>query len=218
MEQISGMRVFLDGQEVLSEAGVALASVAAALAAGVAAAESQGRIVIEALADGSPMGDEMLTSPPRTSAGVREIRLLSARPAELVRVTLLDAADAVEKVGLVQSQASRLIREGEASACLGPLGEALGVWQQVRDAVERSAAILGVDLNRVTLGDSTPVSRHADELAASLMELKSGLESEDWASLSDTLSHDLNARAVGWRAMLRELAEVMAPKGGGVER
>ncbi|QQS09130.1 MAG: hypothetical protein IPK69_00405 [Phycisphaerales bacterium] len=209
------MRLFLDGHEVRSEAGGALASVAAALAAGVAAAESQGRIVIEALADGSPMGDEMLTSPPQTEAGVREIRLLSARPAELVRVTLLDAADAVEKVGVVQSQAARLIREGEASACLAPLGEALGVWQQVRDAVERSAAILGVDLNRVTLGDSMPVSRHADELAASLIELKTGLESEDWAALSDTLAHDLNARAVGWREMLRELADVIAPKGGG---
>ncbi len=196
-----------------------MASVAAALAAGVTAAERQGRIVIEALADGSPMGDEMLTSPPRSDAGIREIRLLSARPHELVRVTLLDAADAVEKVGAVQTAAARMIREGEASASLGPLGEALGVWQQVRDAVERSAAILGVDLNSVTLGDSTPVARHADELAASLIELKAGLESEDWAALSDTLAHDLNARAVGWRGMLRELADVIAPKGvGGVAR
>ena len=204
------MKTFLDDQPV----EVDRPTLAAAISAGVARAEGSGRIVVEIHADGRRLGDDELDPPSDEEAGLGEVRLVSAEPRSLVRVTLFDAADALEQIAGDHVEAARLIHQGELPAALERLGFIVQVWQAVRDAVEKGPALLGVGLDSLDLGDAD-LPGSATDLAADLERLKSGLARQDWSEVGDLLEFDLVEQASRWRGLLRALADGLAAAGTG---
>jgi hypothetical protein len=209
------MRVYLDETLV----GEEQPSLDLALRAGASAAEARGRIVIEANADGVSLTDEQLAGLAGDCASIREVHLRTSDPYALVQVTLLDACEALGQARIMQTAAADLIQAGKPDQAMPKLQEALATWQAICDVVEKSAKVLRINLDALSLPDASGepqvVGKLFGELTDRLVDVKRGVVHEDWAALADTLAYDLDAQANSWNAMLRALADhVRAGRGG----
>lgn len=207
------MQVFLDDRPIEIERP----TIAAALVAARDEAERAGRVIVEIKADGAPIDDALLDAPPDEPTGTGELRMVSAEPRSLVRVTLLEAADQLERLRAKQIGASELIQSGKTSEALGSLDEIVGTWGAVRQAVDTGATLLGFDLNALeveTGGGRVPATGPIDALARALDELRRTLSESDWSSLGDVLAYDLNDQIDQWGALLRSFADAIGAAEG----
>jgi hypothetical protein len=198
------MHVFLDNRPLHPQP-----TIAAALRSGVEEAGRTGRVVVEALLDGAAVAEDILENPPNEAIG-EELRLTSVDPSSLVRVTLLDAADALESAREEQRRSAELIQSGKVEEAMDPLSSALQTWQAVREAVEKSAALVRIPLDSVEFEGAAGSDRLLDLLAgltSRLEEVKRSLSTQDWSALADVLAYDLTEQSDRWRTMLRSLAE-----------
>lgn len=202
------MRAFLDDQPL----AVARPTLAAALAAAVEQAGLKGRVVVEATAGGARIPDETLESPPDVPSG-DEVRFISVEPRAMVRVTLLDAADALDSARREQLESARLIQSGDAEAWQAPLGRALETWRAVRDALEKSIELL----DAAGRGSGAPrvedLAGVVGSLCTWLEEVRRALSAEDWSALADALSYEMNDQVERWQGTLRAFADALRPPG-----
>jgi hypothetical protein len=210
------MQVLLDGHPL----HIARQSLAGALQAAAANAQSQGRIIIEAKADGISLSDENLTDPSDEPSTIRELKFTSADPRRLASTSLTDASTALELARVQQASAAELIQAGQPEEALRSLHVALSTWQSVRDVVQSSATVLSLDLDTLVLSDSDDPKTFGDatrELSSHLANLKNSLEAMDWSATTDIVGYDLDAQVGTWKGLLTALAnhvdEMPAPKG-----
>lgn len=198
------MKAYLDDQPLAIERQ----TLAATLAAAVAQAGSRGRIVVEATAGDSPIPDDVLESPPEDELSA-DVRFVSVEPRALVRVTLLDAADALEQAKSNQLACARLIQQGDVEQSLDPLGRAIETWRAVRDALEKSLELMGLP------GEGGPgvaeLSALIQSLWSRLEEVRRSLSAQDWSALADALHYEMNEQVDQWTATLRSLAQAFRP-------
>lgn len=190
------MRVLLDGVPL----NVQTPSLAEALAAARAHAESAGRIVIDAQLDQRPIADEILASPP-TLPTDGELACLTADPGELVHDALMGVAELLLETKADHRAAAELLSAGKLEDALTRLPAALRTWETVRQSVGDAAAILGLS------PESPPLAGPVGELAGGLAEVKRCFSAKDWAGLSDAVGEDLILQADRWRVMVLDLAE-----------
>jgi len=205
MKHTEPVNVSLDGRLL----DAPCATLGDALRAGVEAARSQGRIVVEVKADGQRIADEALADTANALPGIGTIELLSAHPRELVEQSLRDAVGAMELAANEQDTAADLIQEGKAAQAMDHLRPAFTAWQGVRDVVDRSAALLGVDLATLRLpgiDDDQGFGPAAVELRTHLRALRDAMEQEDWSAMTDTLMYDMAAQTQRWRTLLTAFA------------
>jgi hypothetical protein len=179
-------------------------------------AQQAGRVIVEAYLDGAAVSEAVLERPPDEALG-GELRLTSVEPRALVRVTLMDAADALDTARQDQMRCADLIQTGKVEESLAPLSSAIQTWQAVRDAVEKSAALLRMPLDSVSLpgsvsGTDTLIGLIA-ALSGRLEEVKRSLAMEDWSALADVLAYDMAEQAARWRQVLVALAESLKTEG-----
>jgi hypothetical protein len=199
------MDVYLDDRPLKPQT-----TLAAALRSGVDEAARSGRVIVEVMLDGEAMADSLLDDPPEEPVGT-EVRLTSVEPRALVRVTLLDAAEALEKAAKDQGKSAELIQIGKIEEGMAPLSAALETWQVVREAVEKAAGLVHLPLEEMEFPGGARGPDRLLELIAGLTrkleEVKRTLGVQDWSGLADVLAYDLTEEAQRWTAMLRALAE-----------
>jgi len=222
------VNVFLDGHPLRAPRP----TLAGAFEAAVEATRPAGRVIIEVKGDGLPLADDLVASPPEVAAGIAELRFTSADPRQLVRVTLLDAADALSTAQADQLAAADLINSGQTGPALEHLRAALSTWQAVQDVLERSTQLLGLNLAKLDggtpgaeLGGAPVAGLDPEEgfapalesLTTHLASVRTGLTMQDWSALSDTVGYDLDAQISVWKRLLSGLADHVAtlPMGTG---
>jgi hypothetical protein len=171
----------------------------------VAAAESQGRVVIEATLDGCPLTDEQLADPPEDASPEADLRLVSANPVALVRATLYEAADALDEAARLQTKAADLIERGESEDAMDILSEILTVWQAVSDVANQGPELLGKPFE--TADGSASLDDNIEKLGVCLGEVKRCLKLQDWASLADLLAFDMGELGQAWKVQLHAFAD-----------
>lgn len=191
------MKVYLDGQPV-SEAGQTLASALDAVRS-----SSRGRLVIEAQADGAPIPDAHLASPPESAPYAEELRFISADAVALVRESLLEAADLLPPAREQHQRLADLIASGEPESAIQQLGTLLAVWQQVMDTLQAVRSCEAVTL------PAQEIDATATGLNDRLIELRTCIERQDWSGLSDLLAYDLTEEAQRWEQLLATLARAV---------
>ncbi len=196
------MQVFLDDSPLPNQP-----TLAAALKAAADLAARSGRLIVEASLDGQTIPDAVLESPATAPAG-NLLRLVSVNPRLLVRLTLQDAADALDAAAADQRRCADLIQSGKVDESLAPLTTAVETWQVVREAVEKGAAILHMPLDTLTSGTADP-DRLPDlitALTSRLEEIKRSLTAQDWSGLADVMAYDMAEQAQRWKELLIGLA------------
>lgn len=204
------MQVFLDDRQLSPDP----MTLAAALRAGIDAAQRSGRVVVEAFVDGQPIADSTLENPPEEAWG-SEVRLTSVEPRALVRATLLDAADALESAAADQARCAAMIQSGRVDESLAPLSAAVQTWQSVREAVEKGAALMRMPLDSMGFAGQGAGAGAAGErlvdligsLTSRLEEVKRSLAAQDWSGLADVMAYDMAEQAATWKSVLEKLSE-----------
>lgn len=209
------MNVYVDEQALPAD----MPTFAAALRAAAEAAERRGRIVVETTLDGQPVPDELLRNPPQEPVGT-DLRCVTAEPWSLVRVTLMEASDALESARALQAASAEMVQAGRVAEALRPLSEAVATWQVVRDAVEQSAAFMGMPLEPAGApaaegggADAALAGELIASLTKNLNEIRRSLAGEDWSSLADVLAYDMGDEIDRWKVLLAKMAD-RAGRGG----
>lgn len=202
------MRVTLDEKAITP----AKPTLAEALRSAIEAAQAQGRIIIEVHADGAPLSDELLAAPEAHQGSIGELRLVSAEPRTLVRVTLLDAADVMEQTLKDQRAVADLLQTGEADQALARLGGIFATWQAVCDVVSKSSSLLGGQWEQLAVeaqegGKPKVLEAHLRALREDLRRIRQNVEDRDWSALADTLTEEFGHQAGQWRHILTQLAK-----------
>ncbi len=199
------MRLFVDEQPV----PVSRHTLAAALDAGRAAAAARQRVIVEVKVDGVRVADATLDSPGDEPLGDADVRLMTAEPRALVRLSLLDTRDALDGLAALQADAAGHLQAGRLARGLTVAGEALEVWSAVRRVAHEGPALLGAD-HRTLAAAGRPLAGRAGELAELLGQVRGALSAQDWSLLADLLEGDLTDAARAWRAVLADLADQAA--------
>jgi hypothetical protein len=202
------MQVYVDDLPV----PVRDSTLAGALAAARSAAEVRGRVIVEATLDGVAIPDELLASPTADEFVGSDVRFATADPGMLVGSTLRGLGEALIESKLTHTRAGELIQRGEIKEGVESLGEALNIWEQVRQGIHNGSALLGLSIESLTIPatDSRPATEIApkvQELAGRLSEIKRAFIAQDWSALADALNYDLPEQADQWSATLVALAE-----------
>ncbi len=207
------MRVLLDGHMILIDRP----TLAVALATAARHADASGRVIISALADGSPIPDETLREPPDVFSTIEELTLTTSSPSQVVGEMLSHAADALASVRGTQQEAGTLIQRGETTKAGPQLETVFSVWQAVAGGVQQATEMIGLDLSTLRVpdgyGDTMAVAPQIEFLVEKLRDLQASLQRQDWAATSDLLLFDLDELAKSWGQMLRGLASVISSPG-----
>lgn len=199
------MRVLID-HEPLTEAP---RSISDALVAARLSAERRGRVVIEAILDGQPLPDAVLSDPPSTPATGTELRFITADPAELVAGTLGGVGETLTDLKIDQAAVAELLTLGRMGEAMDRLGQSLRTWEAVQQAVVDGTTLMGLSIQSVrvkTGSGERSVAEQVQALAGCLTEVKRAFKAEDWSALADVLGYDLQEQAEEWKLGLASLA------------
>ena len=200
------MKATLDGQDL----AVDQPSLASAIEAAAARARERGRIVIEIYVDGQQIEGAALDEASQESLEGRRVEMTSTDPASLVRVTLFDAADAMDHAKDEHASCAEMIHRGEVTSAMGALAQLLGTWQAVREAIIQGGQAMGEPLGRFDASNS-PEER-SEALSKQLEALKRAVADDDLSAVADLLEEDLCTEAGHWADTLRRIAEGMRPE------
>ena len=192
------MKTFLDDVPV-ADAGQSLATALDAIRP-----HCEDRLIIEVLADGSPVPDADLDNPPATEPYAQELRLKTARASAIIGESLLQAADAIDAVNARQEVAAEHLGAGNIEDAMHELRGALDMWGQIRSLI---ALVLDLPGSPI---DAEGMHGAIAELSGILTQLRDALSTQDWPSVSDIVVYDLPPLGEQWREQLRAVARVAA--------
>lgn len=202
------MKVFLDQSELALERP----SMASALVAARDAAQQAGRVIIEVKLDGLPVADAQLEDPSEQPLSAGRLDFVTTDPRALVRTTLLDVADALALTRDQQLKAAEALQAGEFKDAFAQLNEVVNIWSHVRRVISEGPALLGLSVDQIDENrGGTDLSQGVDRLNTALTELRTSLQSQDWSTLADLLSGELDDLAARWDTLLRTTADQFAP-------
>ncbi len=197
------MRVWIDNTELQASS-----SLSDALDQAREHSEQTGRLIIDIIADGQPIDDDMLENPPTDEAGISELRLTTTDPVAFLTETLQSAREAIMLVREDQGSAADHLRTGNLNPAVESLSAVLTGWQAVRDVVGQSAALADIDLSTLAFQNTTADACIA-KLGETLGEVRDNLTRQDWSSLGDTIEYDLDEQAQRWDSMLEAMAQLV---------
>ena len=196
------MRAYLDDAPLQCERDTLRAAFDAALTR----AHEAGRLVVDVLADGQPVTQDVLRDPPDDPTE-SEIRFVTADPADMVVRVLREASDAARQVGVEQVEVAEHLHGGRHDEARESLERVVLIWQAITQAVARASDLLGMRLADEDLGDGVTLESALNSLKGDLQAVISTLSSEDWSGLADAVEYDLADHAKRWEELLMSAAQ-----------
>ncbi len=188
------MITYLDGKPVF-DAGQNLADALAA--AGRAA---RGRMIVEATADGAPIPNEHLETPPSSEPYAGELHFTSAETAEVIADAAGAACRSLDRIDDLLARAAHDTQVGQTQSAMEALTQMLSEWEGVQQAA---------GLILMSTPEGQPGAPSFDDaissLVATLSAVQAALAEQDWAQLADALEDDLAQVARTWRTLLSTL-------------
>ena len=174
-------------------------------------AEETGRLIVDIQADGQPIDDDLLDTPPSDTAGISELRLITTDFVSFLTETMHSAKEALELTRSDQISAADQIRTGELEPAVESLKAVLEGWHAVREVVEQAATLAEINVDALSItdgaGTTTNGQQTIDALSKALAEVRNTLSKKDWASLGDAIEYDLDDQINAWNALLNAMIE-----------
>jgi hypothetical protein len=200
------MQIYLDDVAVEVEG-----SLLGELLQGAAAQLSEaGRIVAEVQIDGQGLSPEGLQeASAKTPAG--EVRLISADGSKLALDVLEQVQGRLGETREEMAAAAELLQQDRMTDAMAKVGSAMGVWQQVQQAVSQSATLMRIDLDSIEY-EGKSIAEWSNTLLEQFQQLRSGIEAADTVALSDALAYEWPEQIGHWQGILGRLMTRIAAK------
>ena len=194
------MRVWIDQTELQSATNLD-----EALELARVHSEQSGRLIIDILADGKPLDESMLESNKQPDA-ISELRLTTTDPGAFLSETLHTARETLTLIREDQGTAADHLRTGQLEAAVEALTAVLQGWQAVRDVVDQSAELAGIDVTTMSFAGTTG-SACIERLGVTLREIRDALAKQDWSTLGDSIEYDLDEQAEHWDTLMSAMSD-----------
>ena len=166
----------------------------------------EGRMVVQAIADGESVPASDLLNPPDTSPYCAELHFQTADPSALVHETLYSAVDIIRGISPRQKEVSDLFLDGEVDKGKDQLMQLLSGWLDVNKTVQLCTSSGHVPREAVE-GLEPSFEDSVRKLSADLNDLRNALEGGDFTAVSDLLAYEMNDQAERWSGILTTLAD-----------
>lgn len=201
------MNVLLDNQPLDIHATPAETTLAEALDLARDQLEGTDLMVFGVCCDGDAIGPQSLDDAMcKPLDSWQSIEFSSARPKDVVLDALKQTRTALSDTFPAIHQAAQLLTGGNIADAMSALVRCLTVWSRTHEAIIHGAALIEVDFEEVVV-DGRPLIDWIHDLARSLRELKSTIESRDHVLLGDVLRYELDGTLQGWERMLDGLID-----------
>jgi len=194
------MAVYLDDQAAQFD-GETLGAV---LGAAQADLDARGRIVVEVRVDGESLTGSQLDERWEQAVADHEVKLYTADPASVAIEPLEQVRDRLGEAQTLQADAADLLQQDRGAEAFAKVAEAMSVWQQAQQAVSKSAQLLRLDLDNLTV-EGRSVPELTDQTLAQLQELKGLLEGGDPVGLADALAYEWPEVTRRWEVLIGEI-------------
>ena len=199
------MHLIMDDAEHATDAR----SITEAIECGAQVAEKTGRCVVEVHVDGAQLTQSEISSTDRCAQTANEVRLVTARPQELVQDVLQDAVRTLDHIDSLQREAAEFIHCDQIVDAMRLLDEAISAWIDVQNAASKSAVMAGIDLATFET-DQVEASIAIEHLNRHLNSIARSLRSNDPVTLSDTLLYELPDTITDWKHILATISDQLA--------
>lgn len=203
------MKIILDDTP-LADPPADATTLAQAIAAAAERAASLDRVIVDVFADGRAVSADELDDEATMAHPCDEVRLTTAEPRAFVRVTMQDAADALDGARASQEKAAELVEAGSTTEAYEALETLLALWQSARQSLDQGAQLIGLDLSTLPFEHPDILPEAIARLSAALEEVRRCVGAQDWAALSDVLLYDLDDLVGEWQKLLRDVAKHIA--------
>ena len=165
------------------------------------------RIIVSVSCDGQLVEPERLNEV-LTSAATAWGRLdfAAESPWDLGGAALRDASELFSEALGSMGQAADLLGQGQTVRAMEVLGANIAAWSQAVESVRRTAQLLGMKLDDMTIGDQL-VPAMFDTVRELLSGVKESLEARDYVTLTDILQYELPATGEQWQAMIHAMLD-----------
>ncbi len=173
--------------------------------------EKNGRLIIDILADGQPIKDELIDDMPNDSAGISQLRMSTTDARSFIIDILKSAQESLQITEADQQSATELIHAGNFKDAIATLSAIIEGWHAVREVIDQTADLSDLDVNTLSIvdakGNTTNGEQCIESLTKALEELRSSIQQQDWSSLADAIEYDLNDQINLWNALLNTMIE-----------
>jgi len=172
-----------------------------------------GRLVVTVRCNGQDVpANEMSATLQKSASTFDRLEVFTSTPEGLVTEAMSQASAALQGTEDACRRIAELLTEGNAADAMQDLGECLGVWQKIHEAVRQSIHILEVDPESAMIeGEAlTVLIARPKEV---LLRVKQALESQDHVLLADVLQYEFEEVTRQWHniiGMLLGRAEALA--------
>ncbi len=164
-----------------------------------------GRLIIGLRYNGGAIEENQMASVLNSPAkSCQKLEVFTGTPGKLVAEAMEQASAALSNSEEASRDAAGLLTEGDSQGGIQALGQCIGIWQQIHEAVVKSIQMLELD------PDSTYVNKQSLAEAIGkpgevLLQIKAALQTQDHVQLADVLNYELHEATELWKAILAEL-------------
>lgn len=171
--------------------------------------QRDGRMAVELLWDGTPPD---LTIPQAVHArdiGSHQLEVTTADPRELALDAMAAMEQALGEADSARVSATDLLARNEAPAAMSKLASCLTTWHQAQQCILQSARLLKIDLNTIDVGGE-PLQAMLEQFSQQLRQIKDALRNQDYVTMSDILTYELDRAGEQWRGAMTSLSCAVA--------
>ncbi len=168
-----------------------------------------GRLVVNLLIDGREPDLTQMAAVRRSTVHGRTLYIETAAPRQMALDVLADVEDQLASVDAFRSDAADLLAADKVARAMEKLGLCLTAWQAAREAVAKTARLMRIDLDRLTV-DGRPAAAVLAAFSDQLQQVKRTLVDRDYVCLSDLLRYEMDGAADRWSALLDALRGTLA--------
>ena len=159
------------------------------------------RLVVNLLIDGRQPDLTQMAAVRRSAVVGRTLYIETAAPRQMALDVLADVEAQLADVDAFRADAADLLAADKVARAMEKLGLCLTAWQGAHEAVAKTARLMRVDLDQLTVGpDGRPAAAALADFTAQLQQVKQTLTDRDYVCLSDLLRYELDDAAGRWTA------------------
>lgn len=200
------MKAFLDERSL----SVTPPTLAAAFEIARAAAQAEGRVIVDVLINGQRASEDVIDHPSDKPAGDIEFKCITADPCALVSQSLREVASTLDSARSAQEEAAGALQQGRMDEAFALIADIMDVWDSLRRVVDQGPALIGETIHDYPLINAAgqPIDSHAqiEQLSTTLQDIKGAVGLQDWSTLADLLSNELDSAADQWVTLLNQMA------------
>ena len=166
--------------------------------------EGSRRVVVHVLIDGKEPDLHRLKAVKRYPVASHSILIETADPREMAEDVLHTVEAELSEADRLNNESAALLKRNQIAPAIEKLGGCFTSWQHVQESIVKTAQLLRLDLDCVSV-HGKPLSGILRDFTSHLRQIRVALEERDYAALSDMLAHQTSSASAQWRDAVASL-------------